>query len=208
MEVALRSMNLLAAFSLFSGSANLNEERLLMLLTIFEQHGAHIRRNLEFSHLATSNHYLSDVAGLLWLGIMVPELSVAKEWRAWALAELLREMDQQILPAGADYEGSTGYHCFVLELFLYTFILCRANEISIADKYWRKLHKMVGYLRAILRSDGMTPLIGDTDGGEVLPIVSRSANDHAYLLALGAAIFNDSQFSCRALRLRRSCCGC
>ena len=194
MEVALRSMNLLAAFSLFSGSANLNEERLLMLLTIFEQHGAHIRRNLEFSHLATSNHYLSDVAGLLWLGIMVPELSVAKEWRAWALAELLREMDQQILPDGADYEGSTGYHCFVLELFLHTFILCRANEISIADKYWRKLHKMVGYLRAILRSDGMTPLIGDTDGGEVLPIVSRSANDHAYLLALGAAIFNDSQF--------------
>ena len=137
MEVALRAMNLLAAFSLFRGSPNLSEARLRMLLAVFEQHGAHIRRNLEFSHLATSNHYLSDIAGLLWLGIMLPELSAAKEWRAWALAEMLREMDKQILPDGADYEASTGYHRFVLELFLYSFILCRANDIPIADKYWR-----------------------------------------------------------------------
>ena len=194
MEVALRAMNLLAAFYLFRDSRNLSEERLLMLLTMFDQHGAHIRRNLEFSHVATSNHYLSDVVSLLWLGIMLPELSAAKEWRAWALAELLREMDKQILPDGADYEASTGYHCFVLELFLQTFILCRANEIPIADKYWRKLHRMAVYLRAILRPDGMTPLIGDTDGGEVLSIVSRTANDRAHLLALSAVVFMDAQF--------------
>jgi hypothetical protein len=103
-------------------------------------------------------------------------------------------MDKQILPDGADYEASTGYHCFVLELFLHTFILCRANEIPIADKYWRKLHRMAVYLRAILRPDGMTPLIGDTDGGEVLSIVSRSANDRAHLLALSAVVFMDAQF--------------
>jgi hypothetical protein len=194
MEVALRAMNLLAAFYLFRDSRNLSEERLLMLLTMFDQHGAHIRRNLEFSHVATSNHYLSDVVSLLWLGIMLPELSAAKEWRAWALAELLREMDKQILPDGADYEASTGYHCFVLALFLHTFILCRANEIPIADKYWRKLRRMAVYLRAILRPDGMTPLIGDTDGGEVMSIVSRTANDRAHLLALSAVVFMDAQF--------------
>ena len=128
MEVALRAMNLLAAFSLFRSSTHLNEERLRMLLTMFDQHGAHIRRNLEFSHIATSNHYLSDIAGLFWLGIMLPELDGAEEWRAWALKEMLREMDKQILPDGADYEGSTGYHCFVLELFLYSFLLCRTND--------------------------------------------------------------------------------
>lgn len=194
MEVALRTMNLLAAFALFSRSPNLDEERSLMLLKMFDQHGAHIRRNLEFSYVATSNHYLSDIAGLLWLGIMLPELSDAPEWREWALAEMLQEMDKQILPDGADYEASTGYHCFVLELFLYTFMLCRANEIPIAGRYWRKLHAMLDYLRAILRPDGFAPLIGDTDGSQVLPIVFRNANDHAYLLAIGAAVFNESQF--------------
>ena len=193
MEVALRAVNLLGAFSLFRNSPTLNEERLLMLLATFDQHGAHICRNLEFSHVATSNHYLSDVTGLLWVGIMLPELHDAEEWRKWALSELLREMDKQILPDGADYEGSTGYHCFVLELFLYSFVLCRTNGIPVKDKYWRKLHSMLVYLHDILRPDGFVPLIGDTDGGHVLRIAARAANDRAYLLALGAAVFKDAQ---------------
>jgi hypothetical protein len=56
MEVALRAMNLLAAFEPLRRSRELNEERLLTFLTIFDQHGAHIRRNLEFSYISTSNH--------------------------------------------------------------------------------------------------------------------------------------------------------
>src|SRR5437773_3383743 len=193
MELALRTMNLLGAFLLFRQAPQMNGEKLKDLLRMFDQHGAHIRRNLEFSYIATSNHYLSDIAGLLWLGIMLPELSSAEQGREWALAEMLREMDKQVLPDGADYEASTGYHCFVLELFLYSFILCRLNKIPIAAEYWRKLRTMLVYLRGILRPDGMTPLIGDTDSGQVLPIVSRSANDRAYLLALGASVFKDSQ---------------
>jgi hypothetical protein len=194
MEVALRAMNLLAAFSLFRNSPSFNEERLRLLLATFEQHGAHIRRNLEFSHVATSNHYLSDVVGLLWLGIMLPELALAGEWRTWALKEMLSEMDKQILADGADYEGSTAYHCFVLELLLYSFVLCRANQIHIEDKYWRKLETMLVYLRSVLRPDGFVPLVGDSDGGQILPIVSRSANDRGYLLALGAVILKDAPF--------------
>ena len=199
MEVALRAMNLLAAFSPFRYSPNLNEERLRRLLQTMK-----VRSNTaltfpsqprQFSYLATSNHYLSDIAGSLWLGNNVAGVErTAKEWREWALAEIVREMDKQILDDGADYEASTGYHRFVLELFLYSFILCRANEIPIADKYWRKLHAMLVYLRTILRPDGFAPLIGDTDGGQALPVVSRSANDHSYLLTLGAAVFKDSQF--------------
>ncbi len=199
MEVALRAMNLFAAFCLFRDSRTLSEERLLMLLTMFDQHGAYIRRNLEFSHVTTSNHYLSDVVGLLWLAMMLPELAAAKEWRDWALSEMLREMDKQILPDGVDYEASTGYHCFVLELFLYSFLLCRAIGITIEDGYWRKLRSMIEYLRAILRPDGLVPLIGDSDGSRALPITARNANDRAYLLALGAVAFDDSQFKQQAL---------
>ena len=207
MEVALRAMNLLAAFSLFRRSGALNEERLLLILTMFDQHGAHIRRNLEFSHVATSNHYLSDVAGLLWLGIMLPELASAADWRVWALSELLRELDKQILPDGADYEGATGYHCFVLELFLYSFALCRANDIGIDEDHWPKLHSMLAYLRGILRPDGSLPLIGDTDGGRVLPISEQKPDSgvptratrvgwggEGGLLTLGAAVFKDANF--------------
>ncbi len=194
MEVALRAMNLLAAGVLFLRSPQMNEQMLVELLTTFDQHGAHIRRNLEFSHIATSNHYLSDVTGLLWLGVMLPELEDAKEWREFGLRELLSEMDKQVLVDGADYEASTGYHRLKLELFLYSFVLCHLNGIDIADRYWKKLRAMVDYVRAYLRPDGRAPLIGDTDSGQLLPIVRRTGDDHAPVLALGAAVFQEPHF--------------
>jgi Heparinase II/III-like protein/Heparinase II/III N-terminus len=194
MEAALRAINLLAAFELLRRSRELNEERLLALLTVFDQHGAHIERNLEFSYISTSNHYLSDVAGLLWLGVMLPELQAASRWRELGRRELLREMDKQVLTDGADCEASTGYHRFVLELFLYSFILARANHLEVEEKRWYRLRGMFDYMRAYLRPDGCAPLVGDTDGGQFLPINKRAGDDHAYLLAVGAALFDEPRF--------------
>lgn len=193
MEVALRAMNLLASFEVFRHSPQLEPESLKLFLQLLQQHGNYIRRNLEFSYVATSNHYLSDVVGLLWLGLLMPELRDAEEWRAFGLDQMLREMQKQVFEDGADFESSTGYHRFVLELFLYSFLLCRANGIEIEARYWTRLHQMLIYLRSYLRPDGFATLIGDSDSGQVMPIRRRRADDHAYLLSIGAVVFNDPQ---------------
>lgn len=194
MEVALRAMNILAAFERFRKSPQLDPEALIFVLTLLQLHGRFIGTNLEFSYIATSNHYLSDVAGLLWLEVMLPELEEAGDWHDLALPALLREMDKQVLADGADYESSTGYHRFVLELFLYSFMLCRESGRKIDPKYWHKLHQMLEYVKAYIRPDGLAPLIGDTDGGQVLPFHEHSADDHAYVLDLGAEILNAPEF--------------
>src|SRR5215207_2445531 len=49
MEAALRATNLLAAFELFRRSRALDEPRLGTLLSLFDAHGRHVRRNLEYS---------------------------------------------------------------------------------------------------------------------------------------------------------------
>ncbi|HET6670002.1 MAG TPA: alginate lyase family protein [Pyrinomonadaceae bacterium] len=193
MEVALRALNLLGAFAIFRNASDLDTSRLARLLRIFDRHGRFIREHLEFSYVATSNHYLSDVVGLLWLGIMLPELEDAQEWREFGLRELMREMTKQVLPDGADCESSTGYHRLVLELFGYSFLLCHLNAIEIEEQYWEKLRRMFGYLRAYLRPDGLAPLLGDSDSGQVFPLRRRSGNDHGYLLAIGALLFDDPQ---------------
>lgn len=197
MEVALRAMNLLAAFALFLRAPQM-DQRLSDLLAMLEQHGAHIERNLEFSHLGTSNHYLSNVVGLLWLGLLLPELQAANRWLEFGARELAHEMEKQILPDGAHFECSTGYHRYVLELLFYSLLLVRANESRLDKNYaealWPRLRSMLEYVRAYLRPDGKAPLIGDSDSGQVLPIVQRDGDDHAYLLALGAAAFMDSKF--------------
>ena len=194
MEVALRAINLLAAFELFLRAPQMDEAELAELLRMFDQHGAHIRRNLEYSHIATSNHYLADVTGLLWLGVLLPELAAAREWRDFGLQELLNEMDKQLCPDGADYEASTGYHRLTLELWLYSFVLCHINAIEIDRRYWDKLRRMIEYVRAYLRPDGRAPLIGDSDSGQVFQLARRRGDDHAYVLALGAAVFQEPRF--------------
>ena len=191
MEVALRAINILVAFENLRTSSQLSAEDLAFILRLLQQHGQYISDNLEFSYVATSNHYLSDVTGLLWLGVLLPELSSADKWRDFGLKELLREMDKQILADGADYESSTGYHRFVTELFLYSFMLCRAHDITIDQRYWTKLRQMLVFIRGYLRPDGLAPLVGDTDGGQVLPIEPHHANEHSYLLKIGAEVFND-----------------
>jgi hypothetical protein len=194
MEVALRAVNLLAAFHLFLRAPEMNGPALRALLGLLDRHGAHIQRNLEFSHIANSNHYLADVTGLLWLGVLLPELQSADEWRDFGLRELLREMDQQTLPDGADNEASTGYHRLKTEMFLYSFVLCHVNGIDIDARFWTKLRGMLNYICAYVRPDGFAPLVGDTDSGQFLPFLRRRADDHSYLLTLGAAVFHEPRF--------------
>jgi len=177
MEVALRAVNLLAAFRLFRRSPALSDERLALLLALFDAHGRHVRRHLEYSYIATGNHYLSDVAGLLWLGLLLPELEAAEGWRGFAWKELLRELDRQVLADGADWEASTGYQRFVTEIFLYTFLLCRENGLDVGARAWARVRSMLEYVRAILRPDGRAPLVGDADGGQFLPLARRGADE-------------------------------
>jgi heparinase II/III-like protein len=198
MEVSLRAMNLLAAFEFFRHSPQMHADFLKFFLRLLQQHGNYIRRNLEFSYIVTSNHYLSDVVGLLWLGLLLPELRDAQEWREFGLRQMLLEMDKQVLPDGADFEASTGYHRFVTELFLYSFMLCRANNVEIEKRYWSRLQQMLQYIRAYLRPDGCAPLIGDTDSGQVLPVMRRRADDHDYLLDVGAEVFDDPSLKTRS----------
>jgi len=131
MEAALRVMNLIAVFELLKTSSLFDQEALSLFLKLFHQHGTYITTNLEFTHISTSNHYLSDLTGILWLGIMLPEFVDSEYYFDFGFAGLLEEMDKQILPDGADFESSTGYHRFVLELFLYSFILCKQNDLHV-----------------------------------------------------------------------------
>src|SRR5205085_4098195 len=98
------------------------------------------------------------------------------------------------LPDGADCEASTGYHRFVTEVFLYSFLLCRANGVRVAERHWLRLRSMLEYVYAYLRPDGRAPLVGDTDGGQFLPLIRRDADEHAHLLAVGAALFREPRF--------------
>src|ERR1041385_7188638 len=55
------------------------------------------------------------------------------------------------------------------------------------------MRKRIEYMRAYLRPDGRAPLIGDSDSGRILAVADRAADDHEYVIASGATVFQDAK---------------
>lgn len=199
MELGLRAVNLAVSFQVFRHSESFDLGALKALLKLMLTHGLHIERNLEYSHRVTSNHYLSDLLGLLWIGLAFPEFKQSKRWVRFASRELRAEMRKQVYRDGADWEASTGYHALVLEIFFYAYLFCRRAGVEVSSEQWQSLEKMFEYVRGYLRPDLNAPLLGDCDDGRVLIWKRRPTADHSYLLAMGALLLNDSKFKLKGV---------
>src|SRR5262249_43360305 len=151
MDVAIRIMNILWAYLFIKESpAVSNDFRARLAIAIF-QHGQYILFNLEYGlrddgSLVNGNHYLTDVVGLLHLGLLCPELKMADNWRSLGVNGLVEEMDRQVYPDGVNFESSISYHRLVLELFTAGGLLCRLNGVTLPAKYWERLERMFEFV--------------------------------------------------------------
>ena len=181
------------------------------------QHRQFICRNLEFPEGAFHpNHYVANLAGLLVLCSFIqgwdPE---AAAWHTVAVRELGREIDRQVLPDGADYEGATSYHALVLEMVSYSLILAARAEGACQPDAIREwitarlgqhrldtLRRMYAVLRDFTQPSGLIPLVGDTDAGRFLCLETQhqDGRDWRFLSCVGAALFADAALLPPAVR--------
>jgi len=194
MDVAIRAVNWLWGLYFFEDSPQVTDDFLVDFLESLITHGRHIRGNLEKGWGGINgNHYLSDIVGLVYLGVLFTEFKEAKKWREFGVGELVKEMGKQVYADGVDYEGSISYHRLVTELFLSATLLCLKHGITFPEWYLRRLEMMMEFVGYYTKPDGTAPQIGDNDDGR-LQILSQYGNwnrlDHRYLLAIGADLFN------------------
>ena len=57
-----------------------------------------------------------------------------------------------------------------------------------------KTQQMLDFLMYLTRPDGTTPIIGDDDGGRMLPHSSAASNDFRACLSIGAVIFGRGDY--------------
>ena len=67
----------------------------------------------------SSNHYLSDIAGLLVCGLYLDDQE-ASDWATFAGREIVVELTNQFHQDGSNFEGSTCYHRLSSELMTYS----------------------------------------------------------------------------------------
>jgi hypothetical protein len=197
MEAAIRACNWMWAWWAFREDPSWSAEFNRRFLRSVWQHGWYIERNLEDKGGMRTNHYLSNVVGLLFIGVMFPAWPDAPRWREFGYRELVRCMEEMVYPDGVSFENSTAYHRLVLELFACSAILCIRNGIELPETFWERLEKMFEFIMYSTRPDGRMPTIGDADDGRFFILTEFQKWDRwdfRYLMAIGALLFRRADF--------------
>ncbi|MBN2406657.1 MAG: alginate lyase family protein [Elusimicrobia bacterium] len=211
MDTAIRAVNWLNAYYYFSRSGRLTHEFAALFVKSCLEHGRFIMNNLERrAGGVNSNHYIADLAGLIFLGTLLPELKEAGKWKDFGVNELKKEIIKQVYEDGCDFEASTCYHRLVLEIFFFSMLICvinhadydGKNHVCLAEnifgkKYMACTRNMFEAVMYLLKPNGNMPQIGDNDSGQLLRFYARDVLDMRYLLSLGAVFFREERWKIR-----------
>src|SRR5438105_6061615 len=97
MEVAVRAVNWLWAAALFADAPEFTPVLKRRFLKAMLQHGDHILHNLDYAD-NNGNHYLSNGVGLLFLGVLLADLTPSAAWRRKGAEIVWSEITQQVHP--------------------------------------------------------------------------------------------------------------
>ncbi|WP_243293018.1 alginate lyase family protein [Bacillus sp. FJAT-47783] len=167
MDVALRAVNLVIISKELLNDKSTSKER-EFFNTVIYSHGIFIKDNLENKNLNKNNHYLSNLLGLLFVGLYFSNINFGKSLLDFAIHELESEIKQQTNLDGTNYEGSTYYHKFTFEILFYAMVIIENNGLTVSETYKSILENMYHFLKTIVKPNNEIPLIGDCDNGYVL----------------------------------------
>ncbi|MBK9249156.1 MAG: alginate lyase family protein [Ignavibacteria bacterium] len=196
MDIGIRAVNWLVTYDLFrSIGVEFDEEFEGIFRRSIYEHGTHIIHNLEYSPDLRGNHYLADVAGLLFIAAYLPCMPETDMWLAFSIQEMLSETALQFLPDGGNFEASVPYHRLSAEMVLYADALLSklppekldalqaynarlkqgVPKLQNAPMNLRTLHSnynvtskinsILAFSARTMKPNGHSPQIGDNDSG-------------------------------------------
>jgi len=165
-ELACRAVSILMVTTLLDFKP-LSSAFQTKVLTALAHHGYWLARfPSRFS--SANNHLVAEAGGLYLLGSLLPQFGPAKQWKAYGLRTLEREVTLQFLGDGTAAEQSPTYAAFSLEWFLVCGQVGRSLGRPFSEDYWRSLVQAGRFLRILIDEHGNVPRIGDDDEGQVV----------------------------------------
>ncbi len=134
---------------------------------IVSSHADLIRQRLSL-HSSSGNHTIAECAGLVYAGLLFPEMKGSGDWLETGISILREEAGRQVLADGGGIERSPWYHQFVLDLLGLVDEVCRFKgkdvpvEITAAVKRGRR------FTAVFAQSPAGLPRQGDADDGYAL----------------------------------------
>eukprot|EP00913_Durusdinium_trenchii_P013404 g12585.t1 len=130
MDVGIRVANWLLARALFvAAGVEFDRDFEQTLAAAVYDHAEHIAANLEWSPGFRGNHYLADIAGLLFAAAYLPSHNMTNAWLAFAVRQLVTEVKTQFFADGGNFEASTCYHRLSAEMVVW----CTALVLGLPE---------------------------------------------------------------------------
>jgi hypothetical protein len=178
MDVAIRIVNVLLAFDILrqiDTEGLLDPEFCCVIGQSAAAHGEFIREHLERSGAVTSNHYLADLAGLIFVAAYLPGLEDASSWMRYAIAEFVEEFGKQFYADGGNFESSTSYHRLSVELVTYSVAVYLglegiwATDVGVLPDWLPdRLLRAGNFTQRLTKPTGDICQFGDNDSGRFL----------------------------------------
>jgi hypothetical protein len=194
MDVAIRGINQLYAVRMILESKSITLEFVRAITESAYQHAWYVFNNQEVNYYNNANHYDSNIAGMLFYGLLFNKKSKGKKWFLHAKEEFFFEARQQILPTGVVYEKSINYGRLITEMFTFCFTLLKNNNLFIPNDISHRIETQFEFIMNYTKPNGLAPVIGDLDDARWLPFTPLKKRNHRHLLSLGAAIFKRGDF--------------
>ncbi len=204
LEVAMRSLSWIWAYSFCLQSAAMTPELHARLVRMLNLHGHYVHRHLSF-FTSPYNHLVGEATALFFLGTLFPEFKEAETWRDKGWAILVMEVNKQFHSDGMSVEQAMSYHHFTLGLYLQVMLLAQLNGMPIPIVMRERLEKALEFSMHSIQPDGRHPMIGDNDNACAFYFGEQAAWDYRGYLALGAVLFERGDFKYAAEQYHEAC---
>ena len=150
-------------------------------------HGRHIERHLS-TWFSPNTHLTGEALGLLYLGTAWPGFRRADRWKRLGWRILLEQLPRQVRPDGTYFEQSSWYQGYTVDFYVHALRLAKWAGLVVPPGMRERVTAAAEVLAALARPDGTIPLIGDDDGGRLLPLGAHPPTGFADSLAHAAEI--------------------
>jgi hypothetical protein len=168
MDVGIRATNIILALAVLVQSDACDDVYVRRYFDNLFLHMEFIEHHWEWYDGRTSNHYLADLVGYLYLCWLFYDLPGMRKRATWGYNQIINEMQKQVHAEGTDYEGSTTYHKLVLELFEHANNVLLLLGYTMPTWWSERLALMRTFVLWCSYAPGKMIMIGDCDSGSVV----------------------------------------
>lgn len=190
LELAIRAVNWIWSSCFFIDELQEDRAFLAELCRTIRLHATHIERHLSYV-FSPNTHLTGEALGLLYIGASFPFMERAGRWVALGNRILESELPKHILDDGGYFEMATYYHKYTIDFYLH-YLLLNGGPGRVDPRIVSRMRLMVLHLLGLAEADGTIPLLGDSDGGQLL-FFNLAKNNIRGSCAAAAALLGDGR---------------